>query len=508
MRIAIFLNNLDEEYQLSVFKGIKNEAAALGVELVCVQGESLPTKPSAVIAENAANDLFPSRHIIGADGILFLSSVLFDRSNNEYEGLLKNLFKNTPFVSVGDSFFHYHSILVNTKKPMWDLMDHLILLHKYNKLLFIGGPAGHPDNITREKIFREAIEKHRATCPLLQGTVMNGNFMEVSGMEIIRTYMNTHPDDPPDVIVAANDTMAMGARNVLLMLDDSRWNKCPVTGFDDISQSGLEIPALTTVRQPLDELGRLGVRTLMDIVQGKEVPDSITADAKLVIRNSCGCPLKPEQKAANLAQYRAIYHLRYLSAFGKSLTSIYTHDEMWKPLGTFLSNLEVPLFFLIIFDRPRPDIGPEGKLVYEKTHEKESSCFDDARKINVKDFFKELKSYSGTSHIWCMRYLRYGSEYLGLVVYEAPDLIHPQLCNGLILLANTIKRLFSYREDMERQQLSVNLHNDICQRLEEISKHVKNLTSGNNNSDKTLSLNDLSIMIDETLQRTRRWDSL
>ena len=490
MRIGLFLNNLDEEYQLSVFKGMKDEATALGVELICVQGESLPSKPQVTTDdENDSDNLFPSRHIIGADGVLFLSSVLFGRSNHEFEKQLKGLFKNTPFVSVGDSFFDYPSILVNAEKPMRDLMDHLILLHKYKKLLFIGGPQGHPDNIARENIFKEAIEKHREANPLLQGTIIYGNFLELSGMEITREYMNQHPDDPPDVIIAANDTMAMGARNVLLMQDDPRWNKCPVTGFDDISQSGLEIPALTTVRQPLDELGRLGVRTLLDIIQGKEVPDTITADAKLVIRNSCGCPLKPEQKAANLAQYRAIYHLRYLSALGKSLTSIFTYEEMWKPLGSFLSNLEVPLFYLIVFDRPRLDIATEGKLIYERTQGKESYSFEDARDVNIKEFFKELKPYSGTSSTWCMRYLRSGSEYLGLVVYEAPDLIHPQLCNGLIFLANTVKRLSGYREEIDK---AVHLereaeYNDICQRLEEISKManetlslVCSLVRGNN----------------------------
>jgi len=488
MRIGLFLNNLDEEYQLSVYKGIKNEAAALDVELVCVQGESLPTKPPA--GENDANDLFPSRNIIGADGILFLSSVLFDRSNHEYEEQLRGMFKGTPFVSVGDGFFDYPSILVNSEKPMHDLMNHLIMLHQYKKPLFIGGPAEHPDNVLRENIFREAIEKHREANPLLQGTVINGNFLEISGMEIVREYMNQHPDDPPDVIVAANDAMAMGARNVLLVQDDPRWNKCPVTGFDDISQSGLEIPALTTVRQPLDELGRLGVRTLVDIIQGKEVPSSITADAKLVVRNSCGCPLKPEQKAANLAQYRAIYHLRYLSALGKSLTSIYTYEEMWKPLGAFLSSLEVPLFFLVVFDRPRPDVGLEGKLIYKKNAEKETYSFDDAREINIKDFFKELKFLSGTTRNWCMRYLRSGDEYLGLVVYEAQDLIHPQLCNGLILLANTVKRLSSYHEKF---------HDDVCHRLERISTYSKSLAAGNENGNQANDLMELSAMIDETL---------
>ena len=440
MRIGLFLNNLDEEYQLSVFKGIKDEASALGIELICVQGESLPAKPA--LPGEQQPDLFPSRRIIGADGILFLSSVLFDRENVEFEAEIRKMFENFPFISLGDRLFDYHAIEVSTDKPMRDLMDHLILLHKYKKFLFIGGPAEHPDNIIREKIFREALEKYLPENPLLRGEVFHGNFLEISGMNIIRQYISQHPDDPPDVIMAANDTMAIGARNALMAQQEPRWSKCPVTGFDDISQSGLEVPILTTVRQPLHELGELGVRALRDMIQGKDIPQTYTAEAKLIIRNSCGCPIKSDTRGASLVQFRIIYDLRYLSSLGKSLTAITAYDEMFSPLGDFLTDLNVPLFFLVVYDQPRPDIGQEGNLIYERTPGKERYGFENARKIYAKDFFGELGSYAETSRAWCLKYLRSGTEYLGFVVYEAPDLIHLQICNGLIFLANTVKRLF------------------------------------------------------------------
>ena len=451
MRIGLFLNNLDEEYQLSAYKGIKAEAAACGLELICVQGESLPPKSQIPPNNREPPVLFPSRNILGADGILFLSSVLFNRSISEYEEQFNDMFKNVPFVSVGDAFFDFHCILIQNEKPMRDLMEHLLAFHKFKKLLFIGGPAEHTDNIVREKIFNAAIEQHRANNPILQGTVIHGDFTEITGMNITRNYMNENPDNPPDVIVAANDTMAIGARNFLLTREDPRWNKCPVTGFDDISQSGLEIPTLTTVKQPLDELGKLAVRTLLDIIQGKDAPKTTAVEAKLIIRNSCGCPIKTEQKAANLVQYRSIYHLRYLSVLGKSLTAINTFEEMFNPLRSFISNLDVPFFFLIAYDRPMLEIGTEGNLIYERSLEKESFGFKDAPRINIKEFFLKLGSYPGASGVWCLRYLRSGNEYLGLVIYEAGDLIHPQLCNGFILLSNTMNRLFGYQDGMDRE---------------------------------------------------------
>ena len=339
MKIGLFLKNLDEEYQLSIFKGVKAEAEALGMTLICVQGELLPVKL------HRPEDLFPSIRFINFDGIIFLSSVLIDRSDIDYTEQLRKVFAGIPFVSVGDRFFDYHSIQIRVEKPMMELMEHIIVFHGYRKLLFINGPAEHHDSIVRERIFRKAVKKYRNRYLRLQGTVANGDFLEISGMSITMDYMQKNPDDPPDVIVAANDNMAIGAQNMLLTRDDPRWRNCPVTGFDDISQSGLEIPVLTTIRQPLDEMGSLAVRALYKLIKGKAVKKAIFTNAELIIRNSCGCSVVETTSTENLrseelslTKYRVItnqYHLRYLSILGRSLVVINTYGEMIQPLHFF-----------------------------------------------------------------------------------------------------------------------------------------------------------------------------
>ena len=514
MRIGLFLNNLDEDYQLSVYKGIKNEAAALKVELICVQGESLPPKTQVPAQADSLPILFPSRNIIGADGILFLSSVLFSKKNDDYADQLEKMFKNIPFVSVGDNFYDYPSIIITTEKPMWELMEHLISFHKYKNFLFIGGPAEHPDSMLREKIFRAAIEKYRPSNPLLRETVRNGNFLEMSGMEIVRDFINSNPNDPPDVIVAANDSMAIGARNILATREDTRWRNCPVTGFDDISQTGFEAPPLTTIRQPLDELGKLALHTLYDIIQGRDVPKTSVAEAKLIIRNSCGCPLISSAKSKQMAAYRDMYHLRYISTLSKSMASINTFEELFSPWSFFLTNLDITLFFLIVYDRPRFDIGREGRLIFERASGKEIFGFRDASTINIKDFIGDLGAQNGTSGNWCLSHLRSGSEYLGLVIYEASDFLHPQLCNGLIMLANTVKRLFSYLEEADkalrheqeaadRARYMADFREDMSRRLEKIAALSSSLAEKKHCEGQDAVIKELSGMANEALRQTR-----
>jgi LacI family transcriptional regulator len=82
--------------------------------------------------------------------------------------------------------------------------------------------------------------------------------------------------------------MAMGAmdaiRNRGLRVPDD----VSVIGFDDIPQASLVRPALTTIRQPLEKMGRVATQVLLDMLEnpGKGV-ERIELPTQLVIRNSC-----------------------------------------------------------------------------------------------------------------------------------------------------------------------------------------------------------------------------
>jgi hypothetical protein len=62
-----------------------------------------------------------------------------------------------------------------------------------------------------------------------------------------------------------------------------------VVGFDDIHPARAHRPSLTTVRQPLEELGRQGAQRLLDLLDGQAAEGSLTLDTELVLRRSCGC---------------------------------------------------------------------------------------------------------------------------------------------------------------------------------------------------------------------------
>jgi len=94
--------------------------------------------------------------------------------------------------------------------------------------------------------------------------------------------------DPPTAIFAGNDNQALGVYRTLhehgLRVPDDM----SVAGFDDLPYAALVTPALTTVRQPLLEMGRVATTMLLRLIAGEEV-DSVRVDlaTPLIVRESC-----------------------------------------------------------------------------------------------------------------------------------------------------------------------------------------------------------------------------
>lgn len=552
MRIGLYLNNLDEEYQISIYKGIKAQALKMGVDLFCLQGETL-------YKNQAFSPLpFPSRNFLKVDGVLLLSSVILNHTDLMFLPDLTQMFKDTPCISIGNRLFDFPSIIIKSRHSMEQLMDHLIHHHGYRNFLFMGGPVEHRDNMVREHVFRRFINTCQHRYPDISGTVINGGFHEVSGLQIINKYVEEHPQGYLDAVVAANDNMAIGALKALRTQQDPRWHNCAVTGFDDIPQGRHEVPSITTIHQPLEKMGKLAVQTLMKAIEGHKIPQVIHVDSHVCIRHSCGCSSEKDQTQKSdpnvddlkdhlsNVQYQAIKSeqiMRNLSYLGQTLTAIDSIKYLLYELNYFLNNVHNQTYYLLLYPEHSTSIPAEARLLFKRENGREVLYIDKENNIILKDFFdQKLITNTLEPESLSVYHLISGNEKIGLVIYEAEDYTHPHMCSSSVFVANSIKRLQIMKDEkersrlleqqvalrtedlltineklkeearqriaveaevlriseLERQRFSMDLHDDICQRLAGISMYSKSINSLD-------ALQDLSTMIDETLQRTRRY---
>ncbi len=132
--------------------------------------------------------------------------------------------------------------------------------------------------------YRTALEG--AGIPLDPTLVRPGNFQADSGYT--QTCELLALEEPPTAIFACSDLQATGAYRALYTHGRVVPHDISVIGFDDVPFSKLMCPALTTIRQPLFEMGRTATSMLLRLIAG-EVLDSkrVELTTQLIVRESC-----------------------------------------------------------------------------------------------------------------------------------------------------------------------------------------------------------------------------
>jgi LacI family transcriptional regulator len=127
---------------------------------------------------------------------------------------------------------------------------------------------------------------NEAAVPIDMNLIREGNNSVESGHEAACSLLDSA--EPPTAFFAANDEMALG----VMMLTWQRGlhipNDVSIVGFDDIPLAQQVFPALTTVLQPIDEMARVAVSKLVDLIEGRNLePVNVQIPTSLIIRLSC-----------------------------------------------------------------------------------------------------------------------------------------------------------------------------------------------------------------------------
>lgn len=166
-------------------------------------------------------------------------------------------------------------------------MTQFLLDKGHRRFGYIGGPADHRSAALRYDGFLRALRE--AGCPDDAVHYQQGNFTFRSGIDGAMTILNR--DDRPTALVCANDDMAAGALLTAHKLDLNIPEQVSIVGFDDTPVSEIVWPPMTTVHQPIRQLGQMAVQMLADAIsdQGGGVAiSSQLAPFQIVPRSSAG----------------------------------------------------------------------------------------------------------------------------------------------------------------------------------------------------------------------------
>lgn len=166
------------------------------------------------------------------------------------------------------------------------LVRHLLNDHGYRSIAYLSGHADSPDNRARAQAFES--EAAAAGAQIHSGPAWLGNYSASGGAAVVSSLLDAGKE-LPRAIVCANDQTALGVMHALARRGIDVPDQVAVTGFDDVPVARHLHPPLTTVRQPIRDLGATAFDVLYSQIGGQEGERDVVLPVQLIVRESCGC---------------------------------------------------------------------------------------------------------------------------------------------------------------------------------------------------------------------------
>ena len=133
------------------------------------------------------------------------------------------------------------------------------------------------------KGYKQAMEEYGIAID--ERLIQYGNFKLEKAYDIVKGFIEEKI--LPSAIFATSDVMAIGAINCLLDHGYKVPEDVSVVGFNDIKLASIYRPNLTTIRQPIYDIGAVAMRMIIKLINGQEIHDKVVIlPHELVVRDS------------------------------------------------------------------------------------------------------------------------------------------------------------------------------------------------------------------------------
>lgn len=272
--IDLVIMRLEGGYDLGIMRGVQDALEQSGHRLVV-----FATHEDEELERVWLRDMLDQ----STDGVLLL--LPYERT-----GVANTLVEqNIPFVAIGDRnepTTAFPTIGSTIWHGGYTATEYLISLG-HRRIGIVTGPLHLTTSRARLAGYREALE--RAEIPVDPALICEGNYLLGDGYQQTCAMLNL--PDPPTAIFAGNDAQAAGAYQALYQYDVKIPTAMSVIGFDDVMYAAQMSPPLTTIHQPLVEMGKMAASMLLRLISGVPLDSHhVELSTTLVVRQSCAPP--------------------------------------------------------------------------------------------------------------------------------------------------------------------------------------------------------------------------
>ena len=283
--IGIIVTTLFDDYQRMIVAGIQRQAAHMKIRTVCFNAGLFDYSEFSRLSKF---QIFSLISLATIDGLIIIpGALLWENGDKELAEILRNC-SGIPMVSIGIGLPGIPSIVVDNAIGMNRLLDHFIQSHGSRRIAFVRGPECNHEAVERFNAYKDSLARYGM--PYDPDLVFQGDFETWAGPEAVVHFCDTK-EVPFDTFICSDDQNAIQAIDALKKRGYSIPEDIKVGGFDDIDISSDCAPPLTTVHQPLFDLGSMGVSRICELIDGTALPLLQSIPTHLVTRASCGCAM-------------------------------------------------------------------------------------------------------------------------------------------------------------------------------------------------------------------------
>ncbi|MCL6591754.1 MAG: LacI family transcriptional regulator [Firmicutes bacterium] len=274
--IGVILAHVSDPYYEYIIKGVEAVVSErrMGVSFYNSY-DHLETHRMIVFSVLAGNRV---------DGLIVVGSNLNDR-----ETLQELIGRDLPLAFIERNLTGpgITSITSNNVDGATQAVEYLLKLG-HRRIGCLTGNLAYQTAIERLEGYRATLQKYGL--PVDEELIMVSNYQYSGGYEKMKQLLAL--PDRPTALFACNDMMAFGAISAIKEAGLSVPEDISVVGYDDITFTSMVYPPLTTVRQPLFEMGALAAQGLIERINQGDKYEGINKvlPVKLVIRKSCQEP--------------------------------------------------------------------------------------------------------------------------------------------------------------------------------------------------------------------------
>lgn len=274
--IALLITDITTSYMGEIVRGVSSAAERMNYGLMLYTQGNL----RSINHEQRTNYYLSLLNNTMVDGVLMVVPL-------DYEVIVQDLkMRNLPYVIIDhhNGTDNEPSVTATNRKGVLDAMRHLMALG-HQRIGFITGRMDIACSADRLQGYRDGLAE--VGLPYDPRLVLEGDFTQPTAFRQAQTLLQLQ--NRPTAIIASNDTMAFGVMDAAKAAGLQVGHDLSVVGFDDIFMASQVYPPLTTVRQPMADMGSSAFELLIALLDRRTVLNMRRElPTELIIRESTG----------------------------------------------------------------------------------------------------------------------------------------------------------------------------------------------------------------------------